>query len=247
MRHVISATTAILAISCAVSCADEGPLGGVAGAPLSILEPDPTPGCFTDPPAIVVEDASDAFLQVLSVRRQMMEFQLSAITQKAMILVEPVRAEPTLGSWSVVYETGTLVEGTAIARGDDWGTLKMIAVFEWEGETQSIDANIDVTPSRTVWDFGSDELEQRPNAFRYGELARGCDPDAGLSFELGAPIVVGDQQIVPGRRCWRNDGAIFGGPLNSCESAEDPERCLAEWQASLELQCLQVIEKAFLW
>lgn len=243
MRHVFTLTTAILAIS----CAEEGPVGGVAGAPLNILEPDATPGCFTDPPAIEVKDASDAFLQVLSVRRQMMEFQLTAATQKAMILVDPVRAEPTLGAWSVTYETGTLVEGTAIARGDDWGMLKMIAVFEHQGEVQSIDADIDVTPSRTVWDFGNDELEQRPNVFRYGTIARGCDPDAGLSFEVGAPIVLGDQEIVPGNRCWRNDGVLFPGVLDSCESAEDPERCLAEWKTSFELQCLQVIEKAFLW
>src|SRR5687768_6716207 len=88
-------------------------LGSYAGVAIHV-----SPACYsqdqTPPP-----DASDADLMEFYFARQTLDFRMSYAISKATLLTKPVRENPTASAWSV-HTTRGYVEGSVLARGQDW-------------------------------------------------------------------------------------------------------------------------------
>lgn len=130
------------------------------GPAIALHALDPNPGCFDKPELESVEGVSEAQVQAAAARREVLSEQIDFAFEEADLLSSPLREEPEALTWSVEIEGGTL-EGNALARGEGWSVIKMIAIYDAGQGRTSRDAIIDASPRRTLFDFGDREHSRR--------------------------------------------------------------------------------------
>jgi hypothetical protein len=175
-----------------IGCGEDGVLlGGQSGEPLEIILPGYSPGsCWSNPPEIIDPTTAD------TVSRSTDEFNLSFGIQLGLMLGRPIADDPGAGSWRVEFAKGSVIEGTVLARGEDWGVVKMVGLLSvYDGRERTINADIDIVPGRTLYDFGDETLIATNFLVAYGDRIRGCEPAQEASFERLGGV----------SRCWRND------------------------------------------
>jgi hypothetical protein len=192
------------------------------GEPIPIQAARLEPECFTrpepdpDPPDLTAVERLRR-----TAERQMLEFRVSFAAQASFQLSKPVLEDPDASSWRIDGERGYL-DGHVVARGDDWAALEMAIIgTSDDARALSIWADVHVTPAQTTYELNGSVLVARPTSFEVDEFARGCDPERGLSFE-----------VTDRARCW---------PKPAIPADAGPE-ARAEFEASFDLQCAQMVE-----
>lgn len=231
-----------------IACGGEGgdfARGSERGPPVVLHPARITPSCWTQPPVSTATTTAPTSpgSQEFSASRQIAEFRLSFQMQWAQVMSKPLLEDPTASRWSTVDEGPQGVarhQAQVQARGDNWGFVFASVSFEPADdadpffETFSRTAQIQYSLIETLYDFGDHVILIRDDYIKSGDYERGCNGD--LSFEVGPGLV--DGRIEPNvPRCWRPDG------FDSAAFNETPGRVAAEAQASLNLQCLQIIER----
>src|SRR5688572_17871266 len=152
MRCAYSYAFVFFCLSGGLAACGEPP---VEVAPKVVLhELDDTPSCF-DKPELETVDVPEDVLKAAAERRERLKAQIELAFYEADVLSGPIRDAPDAVEWSGELEDGGTLEGHALARGEEWSVIKVIAIFgDANGERTSRDVEIDVSPRRTLYDFG---------------------------------------------------------------------------------------------
>lgn len=230
----------VLLAAVATGCGDAS-IAAEVGPPIELRLLDRSPGCYEEPPPelIVPPELTDTQTQMAEAARQMQEFGLSFDAQRIQLVTQPIVEDPTARRWSRSIDGG-FIEGQVIAEGTGWSVLRMVASIPGSqvgDDPGFIAATINVTPVATEYDFDDQNILVRDNGFITNELFRGCDEKAGVSFEEGPFLEPESSQLRPQVRCWP---ASIRMPVGQSTDS----KALEEFQASISLQCLQIIEKA---
>ncbi|MFO0724018.1 MAG: hypothetical protein U1E65_09565 [Myxococcota bacterium] len=216
-----------LFVSILAGCGGGGYDPDAPGPAIKLMPLVTSPSCYHEPEVsggLTAAPPSDAFLQMMAVMRSQAEFQRSYLVREAELLLAPVIADPTAAKWEKVTD-GVHQSGHVLARGAGWSTFKVVLFGTGpDGVDFSYQATVDTTPSRTLLDFGAQELELRENLVRVADATLACDPATGQSVEqigTGLSLV---------RSCW----------LAGDEMPRPTEpAAAAEFEASHQLKCAQ--------